>query len=366
MKGIYIYSSNDKDYLANGEAKKVLSQVRAFREAGVDIKLLDVVLDKKIDKIIYRLPFCGVYPRSFIRQCEAEAVDSQFVFIRKNIFDGTYYRLLKTIKKANPSIKIVVEIPTFPYFQEWRRLIDKPLIWKEKKVIPKVKKEQLVDFYLTLTDDLEIYGIPTIKFDNCIVVDDYSKKKNLQNAEEIHLIGVALLAAWHGYDRVVTGMRDYYSVNADNGEKVFFHIVGEGPEYKNLKNLVEQYNLDKYVSFEGKQKGETLDHLYDISDVGIGPLGLYRKGLQSAKSLKLREYCAKGLPFIKGGGDTLFDEYAYCLSVSNDDEPIDISKIVEWARTIDYEKAAESMREYAVHNFDWRRYIDSILKDIEG
>ena len=48
MQGIYIYSTNDKEYKANGEAKKVLSQVDAFKKKGIDIKLMDVVLDKKI------------------------------------------------------------------------------------------------------------------------------------------------------------------------------------------------------------------------------------------------------------------------------------------------------------------------------
>ena len=364
MKGIYIYSSNDKDYMANGEAKKVLSQVKAFRKAGVDVSFLDIVLDRKIDKVLYRLPFRGVYSKEFIKRCEKEAVDAKFVFIRKNIFDCTYYKLLRAIKKANPQIKIIVEIPTYPYFQEWNRIIDKPLIWKEKRVIPKVKKYGLVDYYLTLTDDKEIYGISTIKFSNCIAVEEYTSKRNLQNTEEVHLIGVALLAKWHGFDRVIRGLKEYYEKNRDP-VKVVFHIVGDGPELNSYTRLVEQSNLKDKVIFEGKHKGEELDHLYDISHVGIGSLGMYRIGLEKATSLKLREYCAKGIPFIKASDDEVFNDFRYCLSFANNDEPIDILKVVNWTKEIDYEQAVGSIREYAFGNLDWGRYIEEILKKVE-
>lgn len=366
MKGIYIFSTNDRDYKANGEAKKVLSQVEAFRKAGIDIKLLDMVLDKKLDKILYRLPCFGVYSQSFIRQCEKETADAKFVFIRKNIFDGTYYSLLRRIKKSNPEIKIFVEIPTYPYFQEWDRIIDKPLIWKEKKVIPKVTRNRLIDYYLTLTDDKEIYGIPTIKFDNCIDIDNYKPKKNLQNPDEVHLIGVALLANWHGYDRIIRGLHNYYNQKRDNLKKVVFHIVGEGPEQNNYRHMVEQYDLREYIIFEGKQKGEELDNLYDISNVGIGSLGMYRIGFSKSTSLKLREYCAKGIPFIKGNSDDVFDDYPYCLSFSNDNEPIDISSVVNWVKSLDYQQAIESMRAYAKQNLDWGKYINIIINKIEG
>jgi hypothetical protein len=364
MKGIYVYSTNDKDYMASGEAKKVLSQVKTFRNAGVEMCFVDVVLDRKIDKVLYRMPFRGVYSRDIIRKCEKEAVDSEFVFIRKNIFDRSYYMLLRAIRKVNPSIKVIVEIPSYPYFQEWNRVIDKPFIWKEKRIIPKVTREHLVDYYLTLTDDTEIYGIPAIEIDNCVLLEEYTPKKKLQNPEEVHLIGVALLAKWHGFDRVIRGMDEYYKKNGDKCVKVIFHIVGDGPERYNLQKLSEQCSLEKFVIFEGRQKGTELDHLYDISDVGIGSLGLFRKGIVTAKSLKLREYCAKGIPFIKGGGDPSFDDYLYCLSFSNDDKPIDISAVVNWARKTDYDLAVKSMREYAASNLDWEKYIRKVMNKV--
>ena len=364
MKGIYIYSTNDKDYKANGEAKKVLSQVNAFEKSGIEIAFFDVILDKKIDKLIYRLPFGGVYRKSIINQCVKEAEHADFIYIRKNIFDCTYCDLLRKLKISNPHLKIFVEIPTYPYFQEWGRIIDKPLIWKEKKTVSKVAKEHLVDYYLTLTNDDQIFGIPTIKFDNCIDVEAYTPKKCLQNPDELHLIGVALLAYWHGYDRVIEGLHRYYESNI-HSINVVFHVVGDGPELPRLKQLVEQYKLGKHVIFEGKNSGDSLDHLYDISNVGIGGLGIYRKGLTNSRGLKLREYCAKGIPFISAGSDELFDNYPYCLCFSNNDEPIDIIRLVNWAAKIDYNKAVKDMRAYAVQHLDWKKFVSDIVESVK-
>lgn len=44
-------------------------------------------------------------------------------------------------------------------------------------------------------------------------------------SDELHLIGVAEVHYWHGFDRLVRGLAAYY----DRGRsyKVYFHIVGE-------------------------------------------------------------------------------------------------------------------------------------------
>ena len=93
MKGIYIYSTNEKDYESNGESKKVLSQIKAFEEAQVKMKLLDAILDLKVHKLLYRLPGFGVYSNSFINECLNEAKNTDFIYIRKNIFDKSYINL---------------------------------------------------------------------------------------------------------------------------------------------------------------------------------------------------------------------------------------------------------------------------------
>lgn len=362
MKCMYIYSTNDRDYRANGESKKVLSQIDAFVDNGIEVKLLDIVLDKKIHKLLYRLPWYGVYSSRFISECKQEVIDSDFVYIRKNIFDTSYLKLLQALKNTNPSVKIFVEIPTFPYFQEWNRVVDKPLIIKEKKIIPRVCEQKLVDYYLTLTDDVTIYGLPTIKFENCVTVQKYSIKKNLQKRNEVHMIGVALVATWHGYDRIVRGLTEYYNANQD--KKVYFHIVGDGPELANLKRLVSENVLSSYVIFEGKKSGEELDALYDQAHIGIGSLAPYRMGFPSCNSLKTREYCAKGIPFVMTNDDSLFDNCEFSYGVPNDDTVIDIQDICDFVSTIDYSTISKRMREYAEEKLDWGKFVKDIAEKV--
>ncbi len=362
MKCIYIYSTNDRDYKSNGESKKVLSQIDAFVDYGIEVKLLDIILDKEIHKILYRLPGYGVYSSGFIARCRQEVLDSDFVYIRKNIFDTSYLKLLQTLKRSKPSVKIFVEIPTFPYFQEWNRLIDKPLIIKEKRIIPKITKEKLVDYYLTLTDDTTIYGLPTIRFENCVTLKKYKIKENLQKENELHLIGVALLASWHGYDRIIRGLKEYYNINRD--KKVIFHIVGDGPELENLKRRVAESNLSSYVTFEGKRSGEELDRLYDEAHIGVGSLAPYRMGMFSLKSLKTREYCAKGIPFVVVKGDLLFDDCEFSYVVPNDDTVISIEDLCDFVSTIDYSTVSEKMRKYAEEHLDWKKFVKDIVSTV--
>lgn len=363
MKCIYIYSTNDKDYKANGESKKVLAQIDAFKDSGIEVKLMDVILDKKIHKVLYRLPGFGVYPSYFINKCKEEIIDCDFVYIRKNIFDKSYLNLLRTLKRIKPKIKIFVEIPTYPYFQEWNRLIDKPLIIKEKIIIPRIAKLKLVDYYMTLTKDKEIFGLPAIEFENCVALKDYRVKENFQHPHEIHMIGVALVAYWHGYDRIIRGLKQYYE-SSEGKKKVYFHIVGEGPELSNLKKMVTDFNLNSVVLFEGKRFGEKLDKLYNEANIAIGSLAPHRKGIFSGNSLKTREYCAKGIPFVMAKGEPLFDNYKYTYVVPNDDSTIDIEKICDFVNKIDYSTVSTNMRNYAVEHLDWKKFVNDIVEKV--
>lgn len=63
------------------------------------------------------------------------------------------------------------------------------------------------------------------------------------------MIAVAGLAKWHGYDRILRGMGEYYK----EGEKreVQFHIVGEGSPIEEYKRIVEKYEIAEHVTFNG-------------------------------------------------------------------------------------------------------------------
>ncbi len=66
-----------------------------------------------------------------------------------------------------------------------------------------------------------------------------------------------------------------------------FHLVGGGFK-SNLPNIITYDYLN----------AESLKALYSVCDIGIGTFGLYKKGMDEASPLKIREYIAYGLPVI--------------------------------------------------------------------
>ena len=64
-----------------------------------------------------------------------------------------------------------------------------------------------------------------------------------------------------------------------------------------LQALARDLGVADRVVFHGELHGEALDRVAAACDIGIGGLGLYRKGQYRSMTLKLREYMARGLPF---------------------------------------------------------------------
>ena len=107
---------------------------------------------------------------------------------------------------------------------------------------------------------------------------------------------MANLSFWHGYDRMIKGLYNYYQNN--NNFPVFLKFIGDGPEKQKLMFLVEKLKLQQYVSFKGKVDGKELDVHFDGMHIGIDVLGMFRRGFNESSSLKAREYCARGIPLF--------------------------------------------------------------------
>ena len=74
---------------------------------------------------------------------------------------------------------------------------------------------------------------------------------------EIRLVAVAGLAKWHGYDRLLEGLGEYYRTDVER--KVIFHIVGEGP-------VREEYEQTEHGNGrENYKRGATKMVLYSLT-----------------------------------------------------------------------------------------------------
>jgi hypothetical protein len=111
--------------------------------------------------------------------------------------------------------------------------------------------------------------------------------------------------------------------------------------------------------------GRALDELFDHSDIAIASLGMHRIGLESASSLKTREYCARGIPFVFAGTDDSFKEsFPFALRIPVGDDPVDLSKVLADYQTMlgQIDDPAGQMRSYAFANLSWHTRMSEIMK----
>ena len=109
---------------------------------------------------------------------------------------------------------------------------------------------------------------------------------------QIQLITVSRLVAHKGHDRVL-------KLIASGGifSNLHYHIVGEGPNEENLKNIVQDLQLNNQVTFHGKVSKEDLLTLYRQSDIFIMPTIVTSTGREGFGMVYL-EAASQALPVI--------------------------------------------------------------------
>ncbi len=137
---------------------------------------------------------------------------------------------------------MLVEFATYPYRKEG---LSKLALLSD--YLFSLCLSSVIDYIVTFSDFDKIYRVQTIRIQNGIEFDNMNYARNIHGDSSINLLGVANLSIWHGYDRIIKGLKRYYSGNSRT--KVHFHIVGEGLESDNLKRLTYDYELQDYVFF---------------------------------------------------------------------------------------------------------------------
>lgn len=199
----------------------------------------------------------------------------------------------------------------------------------------------------------------TIKMGNGIKIAPSLSVVNSSQTDEVRLIGVATLAAWHGYDRLIKAVAEVKKRNPDYPIKV--RIVGDGQMFAELNNLVNEYNLKDSVELTGSLHGEQLTQAFDGMQFGVSSLGLLRKGLAEASDLKTREYMARGLCVIGAGSDPDFSaDSPYRLLVPNDESIEPIVDLLLNLKNVTLPKPSE-IRAFAENNLSFDAKISKIL-----
>ena len=335
----------------SGISKKIHYQVKGLKENGYDVRLCYYdfspeghrcrYVDGEVLKDYGKGRFAGLRQRfdyDFVYDyCIREGIE--FVYARSFINANPWLiRFFKKLRKAG--IHAVTEIPTYPYDHEFNRnsYWDMRLALKIDQMF-RNRLYKYMDAMVTFSDAKEIFGQRTINISNGVDFDSiplHQPSAISRQPSELHLIGVAEVHAWHGFDRVMTGLGEYYRDVRSKKEDVrgvYFHVVGGVHPYRmkvDYKPQIEKYQIQDKIIFHDALFGKELDEVFNQCQFAIGSLGRHRSGITVIKTLKNREYATRGIPFIYSEIDSDFDRQPYVLKAPADESPIDIQQIIDF------------------------------------
>ncbi|WGQ12722.1 hypothetical protein [Sphingobacterium faecium] len=254
---------------------------------------------------------------------------------------------------------VLMEVPTYPYDQEYNTTK-----MKLELCVDRLYRKQLakhLNGVVTFSNFDQIFGQKTLQISNGI---DFAaipiRHPSTKGREEIHLLAVAEIHYWHGFDRLIQGLALYQ--RQQPACQVIFHLVGEltgDRERQEILVPIQEQGLEQQVILHGALWGTALDALFDQADFAIGSLGRHRTGIDVIRTLKNREYAARGIPFIYSESDPDFDDRFYVIKAKPDESPIDIQQILDFLKlnTIFPYTIRESIQELS-----WKEQMNRVLQ----
>ncbi len=327
MKGYYLFAPVEAECAGpeSGVERKVRAQHKALQQyLDCELVILPPVqyTGSIKEKIVRRLPYTAAWRKWVYR---GEFNDADFLYIRQVYHDASFVRYLHAIRRQNPKIKIIYEVPTYPYLTE-QKTSAANAAFRKKEARWCERAAKYMDRIVTFYGQDKIWGVPCIKLINGF---DFSQVElpNRPAPKDVQIISVASTAFWHGYDRLIEGIHNYYQ--SGGTEQITYHVVGN--VLPALQKMVQEYHLEDHVIFHGRQSGEALRKLYQQSYLGVDVLGGHRKNYSVSSSLKSREYAAYGLPILTASPiDYLEQRCPYQLLVPSDDSPVDIPNLIRF------------------------------------
>jgi len=160
----------------------------------------------------------------------------------------------------------------------------------------------------------------------------------------VMLYGAA--APWHGMDRIVDAIARY-----QGGTRLEFHLVGP-------RLPLALRSRRHYLVQHGLLHGQPLDDLLSTMHLAVSTLGLHRKGMREAASLKTRDYAARGLPFVYAYADPAVPEdFPLALRLPGGEAPLSLEQILDFATALsglgEARETSRRLRDHAWQTMDW-------------
>lgn len=355
-------------------------QLKAFANLGLDVYYL--TFDQRHFYLMHGgqktklSPATGNFPMYFHTKVyydmyravmkAADLVDFDYVYWR---WAPSWMSAWQAARKLHAKgVRILYEIPTFVKSGE------KPMNILRKAFFVysdfwESRMTRYVDLVvLIFTGDTTmdtLYGKPVAVIDNGIDVDAIPLRRPEAHDGQVHILALASMSYWHGYDRLIRSVSQY-----TGDQKVFLHMVGgnDGGMLPEWQRLAAELQVEDRVIFHGKMYGEALDKMFDLCDVGTNALAQYRKNLSATSELKVREYTARGLPFLCSVEDPALAHAGepFWMQVANDDSVPDMERIVAFARKMGANgDHPAGMRAYAQQYMTWESQYAPIFEKLE-
>ena len=367
-------------YLYVGIENKLLEQANAAKKSGLDIDYI-ILNDEKeyqVDNVIYKK---FVYPKSSLRKKIMRRF-FKFSIINETIDLSSYDAIViryprpisydwKKFTNKYPN-KIITEHHAIALPETIYKITFSNILNFIQEYINSKKLKNKAIGLIGVTDEISReeskrnFSLPRKTISNGIDVSKVNFTKFIPfDGESLTMTIVASeFAAWHGLDKLLNSL---IVNNADI--KITLNLVGEYIT-NNDKTTIENINTTKKnitVKILGSKRGEELDEVFSNSTLAIGSVAIYRQKLEEACALKIREYLARGIPFIYSAKDPdISENSSFSFELPNDDSPIDFNQIIKFVEQVSAQKnISEEMREYAFETVDWTIKVKEMYKFVK-
>lgn len=385
MDILYVFTSASSN--PGSIQRKIVSQINALNAIGLNCKGLFFTTDETNEKHEPNVDFIRLkrvkpgYFRSARQRSAYHQAVYDYITSYKDSYDFVYYRYpganskllklckllgrqlffehvtaetneIRLYKKENPirwnlsSILSHFEFYFLPLYKEC--LYGKRI--RKSVLMALCNSNQIADYERKLAGG----HYKTFIQGDAVEVDSFLPREvpNLNSDfKMIFLKGAGTEADFNGLDRVFKGIHLY-----KGPYQIQFYLYGLNLQAE--KKAISELGIDNQV-FTGDfiQKSE-IDLLMNAVHIGIGALAVHRKGFTETTTIKTREYCARGIPFVAGHNDPDFtgkeESNSFVLQLPSNDTPIDIAEIIDWYKKLDFKTSSVlEMQNFAFLNLDY-------------
>ena len=217
----------------------------------------------------------------------------------------------KIIKKLNIPYVITCHAMYEDYIRYWcpskklgkfiiKKLSNKYYNPSKTLVVPSIKlKRKEIEYGVKCPIEVIPTGIDLKKFNNRISLEERKKllKKYNIDIDKKVLVTVSRVAVEKDIEEII----NYFKLLLEKDSNYRLLIVGDGPDKKNLENLVGKLELNEYVKFTGMIMPDEVYKYYQLGDIFVCASTSESQGLTYVEAL------ASSLPLVCRKDDCLLD-----------------------------------------------------------